>query len=528
MKTHLLLGDEAVAQAAIDAGLSGVFAYPGTPSTEITEYVQQSREAAARKIRSAWSSNEKTAMEEALGMSYAGKRAMVCMKHVGLNVASDAFINAAITGTNGGLVVVTADDPSMHSSQNEQDNRYYGAFAQVPFFEPASQQEAYDIVFQAFDLSERHGVPILVRLTTRMAHSRANVVRHVEKPRDQNPLKMPADPRQYVLLPSIARRNYEVLLGKQKAFEEDAEQSPYNRAEEGSDRRVGLIACGIAINYVREAFAESPCPHPILKISQYPLPRKMLARFMESCESVMVFEDGYPFVEERIRCVTSSRPTVRGRLDGTLPRSGELDPNVVAKALSRHTPPVAEVPEEVYARPPSLCPGCPHGNLFDFLKEAIASHPAAQVFSDIGCYTLGALSPHEVLNSCVCMGASITMAKGAAEAGVRPSIAVIGDSTFMHSGITGLVDVVDGRTPVVVLIADNAVSAMTGGQPTVGAGRLEQVCAGVGVEPEHLHVVEPLPARHRANVELLKKAFEYAGPTVIISRRPCVVQARKR
>ena len=522
MKPYLLLGDEAIAQAAIDAGISGVFAYPGTPSTEILEYIQRSKEAAGAGVRARWSANEKTAMEEALGMSFAGKRALVCMKHVGLNVASDPFINSAITGANGGLVVVAADDPSMHSSQNEQDSRFYGSFAQVPFFEPSSQQEAYDVALHAFDLSERDGVPVLLRLTTRMAHSRADVVRPSGTPRPQNPLKFPADPRRYVLLPAIARRNYAELVVKFRRFEEDAERSPWNVLEDGPDHALGIVACGIAVNYLREAFRGGPCPHPVLKIVQYPAPRRLLAKLVQSCKAVLVLEDGYPLVEDLIRGIGNAGTAVHGRLDGRLPRAGELDPNVVAAALGRPFRAAAEAPPEVVIRPPILCAGCPHDNMFEFLNEAMKDHPEGRVFSDIGCYTLGALPPHEAINSCVDMGASITMAKGAAEAGVHPSVAVIGDSTFVHSGITGLVDIVEDQTPVTIIISDNLVTGMTGGQATPLAGRLEQVCAGIGVAPGHLHVIEPLPAKHKANVELLRRELEYGGPSVIISRRPCV------
>lgn len=526
MKTNLWLGDEAIAQAAIDAGISGAFAYPGTPSTEITEYIQESVEAQERKIRAKWSCNEKTAMEAALGMSYAGKRALVCMKHVGMNVASDAFINSAITGANGGLVVVVADDPSMHSSQNEQDTRFYGAFAQIPFFEPSSQQEAYDIVYSAFDLSERHSVPILVRLTTRMAHSRADVTRRAARPLDQKPLKLPSDPRRFVLLPAIARRNYAELLVKTKCFEEEAEHSAFNVLEDGPDRSLGIVACGIAVNYIREVYG-SKIPHPMFRLVQYPAPKRKLAKLMQSCKTVMVFEDGYPFVEELLRGVGGTPCAIKGRLDGTLPRAGELDPNNVARALSLVSQPATDVPPEIIPRPPMLCPGCPHANMFQYLHDAVAAYPGARVFSDIGCYTLGALPPYDAINSCVDMGASITMAKGASEAGVHPAIAVIGDSTFTHSGITGLLDVVEDKSSVTVIISDNLTTGMTGGQESPAAGRLEQICAGIGVEPTHLHIIEPLPSNHQSNVELLKRELEYNGPSVIISRRPCI-QTGKR
>ncbi len=522
MSAHLWLGDEAIAQAAIDAGIAGAYAYPGTPSTEILEYVQRSAEARERGVHSGWSVNEKTAMEEALGVSFAGRRALVSMKHVGLNVAADPFINSAITGAHGGVVVVAADDPSMHSSQNEQDSRFYGLFAQVPFFEPSSQQQAYDIVLGAFDLSERHGVPVLVRITTRLAHSRADVVRRVEKPRDPTPVRYHTDPRRYVLLPAIARRNYAELLVKTKVFAEEAEKSGLNGVEDGPDHTVGIIACGIAANYVREVFGPGACPHPLLRVVQYPFPRRMAAKFMETCKTVYVFEDGYPLVEDLLRGIGRPGLPVRGRQDGLLPRAGELDPSVVARALSIPLKDIVETPPEVIARPPSLCAGCPHANMFQYLLEVMKGRPHGRVFSDIGCYTLGALPPFEAINSCVDMGASITMAKGAADAGVHPSVAVIGDSTFMHSGLTGMVDVVEEKSPVTVIVTDNLVTAMTGGQPTPAAGRIEQICAGIGVDPAHLHVVDPLPARHLANVELLKRELEYKGPSVIVSRRPCI------
>ncbi len=258
MQKLLLLGDEAIAQGAIDAGISGVYAYPGTPSTEITEYIQSSSEAKERKIRSSWSANEKTAMESAIGMSYAGKKSLVCMKHVGLNVAADAFVNSAITGANGGLVVLSADDPSMHSSQNEQDSRFYGKFAMIPIMEPSNQQEAYDMTRYAFELSEKRGTPVLIRVTTRLAHSRAGVERKAIM--DQNELHLPSNLKQFILLPAIARKQYNILLGKQSVFEADAFESGYNVLTEGNDTSIGIIACGIAYNYLIEIIRimESP------------------------------------------------------------------------------------------------------------------------------------------------------------------------------------------------------------------------------------------------------------------------------
>ncbi len=522
MKRMMLLGDEAVAQGALDAGLTGVYAYPGTPSTEITEYIQHSKEARERGVHSQWSANEKTAMEAALGMSYAGKRAMACMKHVGLNVAADGFVNAAITGVNGGLIVVAADDPSMHSSQNEQDSRFYGKFALIPILEPSNQQEAYDAMYHGFELSERLGVPVLLRITTRLAHSRAAVA--LRDRRDENDLRLPADKRQFVLLPAIARRNYASLLEKQKVFEDESETSPFNVYFDGADKSLGIIACGIGYNYLMENFQDG-CPHPVLKISQYPLPRKLIKRMLTECGAVLMLEEGAPFVEEQIRGLMDETYAIRGRLDGVIPRAGELNPIIVASALGLTASQGPDVPEIVAPRPPVLCKGCPHIDSYNALNDALTRYEAGRVFSDIGCYTLGALPPFNSINSCVDMGASITMAKGAADAGLVPAVAVIGDSTFTHSGITGLLDAVLEDSPITVFILDNETTAMTGGQHSHALGKLENIVRGLGVKEEHLHILEPLKRNHQDNVDIVARELEHRGLSVIIQRRECIVTA---
>ena len=519
MKRMLLLGDEAIAQGALDAGLSGVYAYPGTPSTEITEYIQRSKEARERGVHSDWSANEKTAMEAALGMSYAGKRAMACMKHVGLNVAADGFVNAGITGANGGLLVVVADDPSMHSSQNEQDSRYYGKFALVPVLEPSNQQETYQAAAYGFELSEKYATPVMIRITTRLAHSRAGVDRSEE--RNENDLRLPSDKRQFVLLPSIARRNYQTLLGKQAAFEEESENSPFNSYTDGEDKSLGIIACGIAHNYLMENYPER-CPHPVLKIGQYPVSRGMVQRLLDSCERVLILEEGAPFLEEQLRGLMDKPFNILGRLDGTVPRAGELNPNIVAKSLGSDIEMGEPKADLVKPRPPELCPGCPHIDSYNALNEALKELEPGRVFSDIGCYTLGALAPFNSINSCVDMGASITMAKGAADAGLFPSVAVIGDSTFTHSGMTGLLDAVIENSPITVMIVDNETTGMTGGQASSARGRLEDICAGIGVPREHIKVVEPLKKNHEMNVATIKEELDYRGVSVIIERRECI------
>lgn len=520
MQKLLLLGDEAIAQGAIDAGMSGIYAYPGTPSTEIMEYVQASKEARSNGIRALWSANEKTAMETALGMSYAGKRAMVCMKHVGLNVAADAFVNSAITGANGGLIVVAADDPSMHSSQNEQDSRFYAKFSFIPVLEPANQQQAYDMVHYGFELSERLKIPVMIRITTRLAHSRTGVSRMENRP--QNELKLPENLRQFVLLPSIARKQYRELLDKQTELEQEAAHSGFNSYHEGSDRSLGIIACGLAYNYLIENFAGHKVPYPVLQVGQYPVPIDLLNRIYEENDRLLILEDGYPILEELLKGTLNKGKKISGRLDGSLPRDGELNPNIVGKALGMSFETELQSPGLIRNRPPKLCDGCSHNDAFLALNEALLEYGRGRVFSDIGCYTLSALEPLESINSCVDMGASITMAIGAADAGLVPAVAAIGDSTFTHSGITGLLDAVNNNSPITVLILDNATTGMTGGQTSSAYGRVEDICRGVGVPEEHIKVLKPLHKFHEENVKVIREELAYQGVSVIIPRRECI------
>lgn len=527
MNKQLLLGAEAIAQAALDAGISGVYAYPGTPSTEITQFIQQSPQARESGVRSKWSANEKTAYEAALGMSYAGKRALVCMKHVGLNVAADAFMNSAITGVHGGLVVVVADDPSMHSSQNEQDSRVYGKFAMIPVLEPSNQQETYDIVRYAFDLSEEVKLPVLLRIPTRLSHSRAVVSGGEAMP--QNQLAPTQEKNRWILLPVNARKGYHRLLEKQAQLINFSEFSRFNQVISGTGDKA-VIAFGIAYNYVMEVIRTYALDIPVLKLSQYPLPEKKISEFKEKYGEVLVAEEGYPVYEELLKGFFGNEK-FRGRLDGTLPRTGELSPNILSKALGVQTNSEPAVPSIVAPRPPMLCQGCSHRDLFDAVVQAMSLYPQRHVFGDIGCYTLGALSPYNAISTCVDMGASITMAKGAADAGLFPAVAVIGDSTFTHSGITGLLDAVNDKSAVTVIISDNGTTAMTGGQDSSGSGKYFAICKGIGVEENHIREIVPLKKNFEENVRVIKEEFEYEGVSVIISQRECVqtaVKSRKK
>ena len=513
----LLLGDEAIALGAIHAGLSGVYAYPGTPSTEITEFIQGNEIARERGLHSRWCTNEKTAMEAALGMSFMGKRALVCMKHVGLNVCADPFVNSGMTGVNGGVVVLVADDPSMHSSQDEQDSRFYGKFAMIPTLEPSSQQEAYDMMEFAFDYSEKQCLPVLMRVTTRMAHSRA-VVMVKDEARKENEKNYDAAAANWVLLPANARRRNDKVTAQQAQLEEDAAEGKWNNLSglTGKKAPLGIIASGIAYNYVQEAGVELP----ILKVSQYPLPKRLVRELLDSCEKVMVVEEGQPFIEEQVRGVFENQ-NILGRLTGELPRTGELTPDCVAEALGipAHR---AEIPSLVAARPPQLCQGCGHRDVYTALNEVLKEYENPRVFGDIGCYTLGFLPPYKAIHSCVDMGASITMAKGASDAGQWPAVAIIGDSTFTHSGMTGLLDAVNENADITVIISDNLTTAMTGGQDSAGTNKFEAICRGLGVSEEHLHVVVPLPKNMPEITQIIRNEINYHGVSVIIPRRECI------
>ena len=524
----LLLGDEAIAQGALDAGLSGVYAYPGTPSTEITEYIQQSPLAKERGVHNRWSTNEKTAMEAALGMSYMGKRALVCMKHVGLNVCADPFVNSAMTGTNGGIIVLVADDPSMHSSQDEQDSRFYGKFAMIPTLEPSNQQEAYDMMAEAYDMSEKLQLPVLMRVTTRMAHSRA-VVTIADTPRQQNELNYNAKASNWVLLPAFARKRNDIVTAQQPLLEQMAVDSKYNKYVDGKDQKLGVIASGIAYNYLMECFPGG-CPFPVLKISQYPIPKKLIRRMTDDCEFVLIAEEGQPFIEDQVRGVMPGNAVIKGRLTGELPRTGELNPDLIKKALAQFSIVNSQLSisdgfapsENVVPRPPALCQGCGHRDVYQALNEVLLNYPNARVFGDIGCYTLGFLPPYKAIHSCVDMGASITMAKGASDAGQWPAVAIIGDSTFTHSGMTGLLDAVNENADITVIISDNLTTAMTGGQDSAGTNKFEAICRGLGVSDEHLKVVVPLPKNMAEIKATIEQEINYHGVSVIIPRRECM------
>lgn len=529
----LLLGDESFALGAINAGLSGAYGYPGTPSTEIMEFIQANPTAKERGIHSHWSSNEKTAYEEALGMSYAGKRSIVTMKHVGLNASADAFVNSGMTGANGGMLVAVADDPSMHSSQNEQDSRFYGEFAFIPVLEPTNQQEAYDMADYGFKLSEKFEIPVMVRFVTRLSHSRATVEADTEA-KAENEIHFPNEGRRWVLMPGNSRVRYKELIKIYERIEKESDESPYNIYTPGKDNSLGIIVSGIASNYLNELFPDG-CPYPTLKISQYPLPMGMIKSLANECKELLIVEEGQPFIEKKLRGIIESPIKIYGRLDGTLIRTGELNPDRVMECLIKIKPEldaikageIREACDITVARPPSLCKGCGHRDVYQALNDVLAGYKDARVFGDIGCYTLGYLAPFKALHTVLDMGASITMAKGASEAGVHPAVAIIGDSTFTHSGLSGLLDAVNEDSNILVIISDNLTTGMTGGQDSQGTGKIEEICLGLGVNADHLHTIDSLPKNHDEMVSLFTKAIEHKGLSVVISRRECIQTARR-
>ncbi|MDR2049544.1 MAG: indolepyruvate ferredoxin oxidoreductase subunit alpha, partial [Treponema sp.] len=546
-----LLGDEALALGAIHAGLSAAYGYPGTPSTEIMEYLQA--EAAKREpaFTARWCVNEKTALEAALGVSFAGRRALVTMKHVGLNVAADPFLNGALLGIKGGLVAAVADDPGMHSSQCEQDSRFYASFAMVPCLEPRSQQEAYDMAVEAFDISERFHVPVLIRLATRLSHARAGI--KTAPSRNQNACEKTTEKTTWMLLPAHARKNYASLIEKQKDLEAWSELHA-EKTLELSETPFAVITSGLGGNYYEENLPDLKARYgrapSRLHIEAYPLPAAPIRRLCESAGQaggeVFVIEEGQPFIEERLRGILPHGIRIRGRLDGAIPRTGELDPDNVRAALG--LPPLPGVLDALVSpdaenagalnvsrlpgRPPQLCTGCPHADSYETINRAAAEldpapgRPNVAVNSDIGCYSLGAAPPYSAVESIVCMGASIGMARGAADAGIPYAFAVIGDSTFIHSGITALIDAVQADTPMTIIILDNSIVAMTGCQPTaVPSDKLRALILGTGLDPAHFLELETRRQNIEENAARLKQEASYRGLSVVVFRRECLEAA---
>lgn len=525
----MLSGNEAVARGAWEAGVAVASAYPGTPSTEILEYL-----ARYPNVYAEWAPNEKVAVDVAVGAAYAGRRALAAMKHVGLNIAADSFMYAALTGAEAGLVIITADDPAMHSSQNEQDNRTFAKFGRVPCLEPSDSQEAKDMTIAAFGLSECFDTPVLLRLTTRICHSSTPVELGERIEQSQAEIKkFPRNPTKYVMIPVNAVKRHFVTEQRMCDIAEMAETFPYNRIEPG-ERSLGIITNGVAYQYAKEVFPNAS----ILRLGMtWPLPEKLIRQFAASVERLIVIEELDPFIEEAVRLMGIS---VEGK--SIFPITGEFDPRVVRENAVR----VGLLPVEAHValstvdvghlpvRPPVLCPGCPHRSTFYVLGKL-----KLPVNGDIGCYGLGLESPTgNVILTIGCMGASIGVAHGAARAGSpERQVAVIGDSTFFHTGIPALINTVYNHTPVITVILDNRTTGMTGHQGNPGNGQTLQGEGSTEIEIEPL--VRACGIKHVKTVEAfavdeiettLKEYAKLDEPAVLITREPCALlpEGRKR
>ena len=505
---RLLSGDEALAQGAWEDGLRVACSYPGTPATEILEYLARFSD-----VDCQWSVNEKVAYEVAVGASIAGARSLYASKHVGVNVAMDPLMTSAYTGVGGGFIVVTADDPGLHSSQNEQDNRLVAHMAKMPLLEPSSPREAKEFVSTAFSLSEDFDTPVIIRLTTRVAHTKENV--SVGDRRDVLPKIFSINPGKYVMVPGHAYKRHIELEQRLVRLKEYAEHSPLNRIEKGSSRR-GIIAASVAYLYAKEMYPDVS----FLKLGMsYPFPDELIRKFAASVDEVVVIEELEPFLEEHIRMLGIP---VKGKHPSF--RVGELRPELIPAVVN------GEAKEETPSttRKPVMCPGCSHRPVFWTLKKL-----KAVVTGDIGCYTLGALPPLGSLHSCLCMGASITFFEGFQKVLDRNVVAVIGDSTFVHSGITGLINAAYNKAKGLIIILDNGTTAMTGSQPHPGTGktikgeetkrlRLEEICRAAGADS--VDIINPF---NTADLEaLVKRRIEEKALSVIIARFPCRILNR--
>lgn len=515
MQKAILSGNEAFARAAYEAGVQVASAYPGTPSTEILENITR-----YERIDSSWAPNEKVALEVGIGASMGGARALVTMKHVGVNVAADPLFTFAYTGVRGGLVLVAADDPEMHSSQNEQDSRNYARFAKVPMFDPADSQEALDFTRLAFAASEEFDTPIMLRSTTRISHTKS-VVTLGEPVQELPATGLNRDPQKFVMLPGNARIRHPFVEDRLERMADWACSQPFNRVEAGQNDELGIITAGVAYQYAKEVFPAAG----ILKLGLvHPLPKQLIREFAGRYKTLYVIEELDPIIEEQVRAMGID---VVGK--EKVPICGELTVGRLRKAFGLDAGAALELTEALPPRPPNMCPGCPHRGVFYALNKL-----KAFVTGDIGCYTLGFMPPLSAMDTCICMGASIGNATGLSKvvdrADQQKIVAVIGDSTFLHTGVNGLMDMVYNQSPATVIILDNSTTGMTGRQDHPGSGftlsgqktyqvDLEALCRSVGVK--HVKTVDPYLMDETRQV--IRDEMARPETSVIITRRPCVL-----
>jgi indolepyruvate ferredoxin oxidoreductase alpha subunit len=534
-------GNEAVARGAWGAGCKVMAAYPGTPSTEILEYASQLPE-----MYSEWSVNEKVSLEVAIGASLAGSRALCAMKHVGLNVASDALMTQTLIGVGGGLVIAVADDVGLSSSQNEQDSRFWGRFAHVPVLEPCDAQEAYDMTRFAFDLSEKFDTPVILRMTTRICHVKGVVTTAERRPFNSG-VGFEKDPSRLVMTPTNARPRIPMMYEREEALKRYSETSELNSIKAGSDTRVGFVTSGPVYMHLLEAFPDAP----VLKLGMsYPPPMEMIREFSQQVDQLVIAEEVEPILETEVKAAG----LLQAHGKDVLPRIGELAPHVLRPAIAgllgeqveveeAPTPSLKDVPEvpvpppapgsSLFPRPPTMCVACPHLGIYYCLSKIRNK----AISGDIGCYTLGAGHPWNALDTTICMGASMGVALGLDKGRTdidknQKIIAVIGDSTFMHMGMQGLLDITYNRGNVTILLLDNRAVGMTGGQDNPGSGRdihgeeslrvdFRKMCEALGVKPERIHEVDPyeLPTLFKA----LREEVKIDDTSVIITNQPCVL-----
>ncbi len=518
MKKAILSGNEAIARGFIEAGGKLAAAYPGTPSTEVLETLSCEKD-----IHAEWSVNEKVALEVAIGGALSGVRSLACMKHVGVNVAADPLMTVAYTGINAGLVLFAADDPGMFSSQNEQDTRHFARMGKIPCIEPSDSAEAKEFIKAAFGLSESFDTPVILRTTTRISHCKSVVeLGTVDAPAGRG---LARDFGKYVMLPSNAKKRHLFVEDRLLRLKEWAETASMNKIIDG-DRSLGFITSGISYQYVREAFPGAA----VLKLGMtFPLPEKLIRKFAASVDKLAVVEELDPFLEEQIKAMGIAVPIGKN----ILPLCGEFNQRTVGEKISGSAVPVKEPVSGLIMRPPTFCPGCSHRGLYTVLAKL-----KLYVSGDIGCYTLGALPPFSAMHTCICMGASISaahgMAKGLSLQGTRQKpVAVIGDSTFLHSGITGLVNMVYNGGDAVVIIMNNDTTGMTGGQEHAGTGRnargaeaprldIAKLCQAIGAKR-----VREIDAYKIKDLEkIMKEELAAQGPSVLISNQPCVLRYR--
>lgn len=516
---YLLTGNEAVARGAFEAGVTYASAYPGTPSTEILENMAQYKDV----MTAEWAPNEKVALETVIGASFAGARTIAAMKHVGVNVAADPLFTIAYTGITGGLVLVSADDPGCHSSQNEQDNRYFAKFAKVACVEPSDSQESKDFVKEAFEISEKFDVPVIFRMTTRVCHSKGLV--QLDDRIEREIIPYVKRTQKTIAAPAHAKILHPIVENKLIEMEKFSNETPLNRIEWGS-KKIGIITSGVAYTYAREVFGDNAS---YLKLGfTFPLPMDKIRAFASEVETLYVIEELEPFIEEQMKangiaCIGKEK----------IPRVGELNPDIVAKALlGEVSETISPNPEMIVGRPPTLCAGCPHRGFFYTLSKK----KNVMITGDIGCYTLGSAEPLNATDTVICMGASISMGHGASKAFEKNQVekrvvAVIGDSTFFHTGINSLIHVGYNKGNTVSVILDNRITGMTGHQENPGSGftlqgdpaniiDIPNLVKAVGIE----HVVSVNPLDLKAMDKAIEDAFAFDGPSVIITRYPCVLK----